>query len=415
MPEPELRDDSLTVEIDGATFIFRGIQCRARQFDAELEVHRPVPLDPLEAAVWNPGLPAFRFHISTHSLSNITNFRRAIDSYYGKDLPWEQMIIRACKEAEAIYRAASFVEWPEHAGNLQAISYAVEGMFPEYQVSCLFGMPEAVKSLALQSICHAVSMGWPWLGLPTRQQNVLWLDYENPRVDTFAFRRRRLTMGGHESYPGAIGWMNARGVPLCDQIDAIQREMERMHATMLVVDSLALAAGGDAIEQRVANDFYNAVHKLRCTVVAIAHTNKAEDDRMPFGSVFWNAGLHGRSWFLKRGEDTEDTRTVGFYGRKVSDGRRLADFGVRFAFEGEDGPITLAAVDIAEINRQTGRTSARERIMGVLMAEGKLAAREIAALTQVPHDQVRSRLSAMAKAGEVAKDAEGSWYAVYNE
>ena len=399
----EVRDDQISLAIDGVDFIFHNIICKTRQFDAELEVIRPRPLDPLASTMWADMEP-FRFHIAANSLSNVTTYRRAIQNYYGDDLDWDRLIVRACKQAEAAYKAASYIEWPEHAPETVGQSFALDQLVPVNEVSCFFGMPEAAKSIAVQSMLHAMSTGYGWLNYPTIRTNALWVDWERPVVDNFALRRRRLIAGGHDVVPGSVGWMRGRGVALPEQTEAIKREMNRIHASVLVVDSVALACGGNAIDQEIANRFFNAVNSLKCTVILIAHTNRAEDDRMPFGSIFWNAGIHGRSWFLRRstGQDP-DVIDVGFYIKKVSDGRRPQDFALRLRFTGDDGPVVLEAGDLQAVNRENGRMTAKDKIRDYLLAEGKGTLAAIAAATKVDYAQVKTRIAEMAKNGEATK------------
>ena len=391
LPTEEVNGDSVTVRLDCCTFVFRDIMCRTRQFEARLEVSRPVPDEPLAAAMWQPGEP-FDFHISAHSLSNLTTYRRAIENYYGKDLEWERLIIRACKRAEAAYRSASNLENPDDYTVTTGPEHMIDDVLRKNQVNVVFGMGESAKSLVVQDMVQHMTAGAWWAGRHTINSRWLWLDYENPTKEDFSFRRMRLVLGMEaEVQTETVMWLWGRGIALPDYLATVEREMQGMGADGLVIDSAVFACGGDAIKQEVATHFFNSLNRLRTTTILIAHTDKAENDRMPFGSVFWHNGIHGLSWYVKKvAHAGSDELTVGFYNRKVSGGRKPHDFAVRVRFDGTVGPIRLEPAELSDEQELANKGNAWVRIWSAL--DGEMTYKQLAEATNLTEQGVKTAL-----------------------
>lgn len=373
--------------------------------DAVLTVFRAVPKDPVMADgfVSRP----FRYHISGRSLSNITAYRRELEKFHGQDIEWGRLLHDALHVGEQLFKEeARSLDPGERDDYVQ--DHLVEEIFPLHQVSCVFGMGESAKSLGLEAMCAAVSQGVPYLTHPTKSQNILWLDYENEHEGMFGARRAALGRGGLEYYPGSIRWMPARGVPLTDLVDVVGREMQRYHIGVLVVDSVGFAAGGDLVKAEVATSFYTALAQLPLsTKLLIAHTDKAENDKYPFGSIFWHNGIHGTSWFLKANQEPNEV-LQGWYLRKNSEGPRPTDFAVKYIFKNDS--IQVEAGSLMQLNRQLDREPEGVRIKRALLLHGQLSAKEIADETGITVANVSANLTKMKARGAVSQGEGRVWF-----
>lgn len=367
--------------------------------DGVLSVWREAPDDPLERLDYDPER-VFRYHLSGRSLSNVTTYRRELEKFHGDDLDWGRLLHEAIRQGEREYveGIASVDPWPDESR--PAREMLVEGVFPLNRVSCVFGMGESAKSLGTEAMMADVSQGRASVGRVTMPRNVLWLDYESEDYQDFALRRMALHLGGWDFLPGSIRWMPARGVPLVDLTERVTREMQRFHCGVFVCDSVAFACGGDLIKADVATGFYNGLARLPLsTKILIAHTNRIEDDKYPFGSIFWHNGIHGASWFVKAAKDDASV-TQGWYLRKNSDGPRPQDFALRFEFD--ETTIQMVAGNLEILNRELGRQSAKQKIHEIL-ADGKIDAKELSGRLDMAENLVRAHLSKMLKKGEVVK------------
>lgn len=398
----------VVVELEGCRFEFDHIQFKAGGMDAVLTVFRAPPKDPVEADgfVSKP----FRYHISGRSLSNITAYRRELEKFHGSDIEWGRLIHEALVAAEQVFKeeAQSLDPWEQEGYDTESL---VLDVFPRNQVSCVFGMGESAKSLGLEAMGAAISRGATYLGRQTQQSNILWLDYENEHAGMFGIRRQALSLGGLEYYPGSIRWMPARGIPLPDLVDVLAREMQRFHIGVLVVDSVAFACGGKPEVAESATTFYSALAQLPLsTKLLIAHTDKAENDKYPFGSIFWHNGIHGASWFVKATQETGEV-VQGWYLRKNSEGPRPGDFAVKYIFK--DDVITVEPGNLAHFNRETGRESTGVMVKRALLTYGRLTAKEISDETGITQKIVSTELSRMKTLGTVKNDGYGRpWYVV---
>ena len=396
--------ESVTIRLPGAVFTFDNPTIRANSFDTVLSVWREIPDDPLARLDYEPER-VFRYHIQGRSLSNVTAYRRELEKFHGDDLDWNRLLHEAIQQAEAecVAQVRSIDPFPNperpRRGEL------VEGVFPLNAVSCVFGMGESAKSLGVESAMASASWGRHWLqGKGSTQTNCLWLDYESENEDDFGLRRQALAAGGWDFLPGSIRWIPARGVPVPELIDTLSREMVKFHSGALVVDSVVYACGGDPLKADVASGFYNALAALpTSSKILIAHTDKAENDKYPFGSIFWHNGLHGRSWYVKTSKD-ETSVSQAWYLRKNSNGRRPQEFALRFDFYEDDDEerILLSTANLEELSREQGKQGHWEKIEDVLR-EGKADLPTIATRSGVPENTARTYLSRMLKKQKVVK------------
>jgi len=363
-------DDSIEVVVDGVRMIFRDVVCRTRTFDATLTVfYPPEPTgDALKAAMFASESP-FEYHIGAKSLSNVTAYRRALQDYYrDESIAWQRILHEGCRAAEGAFVNRVHSAAPELPDDYEYDNRAlVAGVFPLNRVSMVFGMGETAKSLGLQSVCADASRGVGWVGRATNvRARTLWLDYESESVHDFAERKLWLTHGGHPFAEDSIRWMAARGIPVTEMVDALTREIERFNLNTVVVDSVAYACGGDPSKAENATSFYNALARLPlCTKLLIAHTDKAENDRYAFGSIFWHNGLHGTSWFVQTQKE-QDRITQGWYLRKSSSGPRPHDFAVQMDFEPDS--VTVGPGNLTALNQATGMQTVKAKIMSAIHA-----------------------------------------------
>ena len=72
----------------------------------------------------------------------------------------------------------------------------------------------------------------------------------------------------------------------------------------MIIDSAAMACGGEPEAADVATRYWNALRTLGCTTLTIAHVSKTEASEKgtstPYGSVFWR-NYARNAWEIKRG------------------------------------------------------------------------------------------------------------------
>ena len=126
-----------------------------------------------------------------------------------------------------------------------------------------------------------------WVALLSLQgELVLILDYE--RHARFEWRPRVEAFGGDLNRVFIVEPTEA----IWDVVDELAREVERVSATWLVVDSVGYACIGAEVEKSATAIRYSAaVAQIGLPTASLAHTTKSDaDPRHPFGSVFWSNG-----------------------------------------------------------------------------------------------------------------------------
>ncbi len=366
-PQVIVRDDEVTVSIaaSGGVILFTlaHISYRRGSMEAETTVRPRLP-----------GMASddFTAHLVTTSLSSRDAYRRALqNAFEGAGVNWTSLINTACKLARASYLAAP------HSVDLASIDisvrepYCIANFMPKAGVTVLFGMGESLKGQAATSIALHVSTGLPWLGHRVDPTNVLILDYEDCDTEAAGRRNRHaLALPSYAPSPGTISYMSGGGIGVADQLDTIKRELRQTNSGLLIVDSALFALADDPVKAEPVGRLFNAFNALGRSVLLIAHTDKAESDKMPYGSVFWHNAPRA-TWYVKAG-DTDigaAERHVGFYCRKMNNAPRPRPFGAVFTFDDEadrTGPIAVSPFDLRDDDEQASRLSLVDRISGAI-------------------------------------------------
>lgn len=336
--------DSVMVEFQEARFVFSDLEKAGRELHAEMEVKGLLPATPTEPYVQ-------RFNLL--SVSAREACRRELDHVLGKtNYQWTSLLSRAVTQAQNAYLSvdrsvrASEIEAPDQ------LEFVIPDLVADDGLTILFGAGSGGKTFLLMKAALAVSRGDNYLGRPSQQRKVLYIDCETGRK-TFGYRMRRLCAGeglGLEAAADVFYWW-AGGIPLEDQVDAIRRCCDENQIGFLCLDHIAAACGGDASEQAVASRFSRALGKLNLPMLALAHITGAdmrnpESVQKPFGSIFWENNARRTIFVLRQQDDNSPVADLGLYPKKVNDGGKPSAFGVRLAFDDPSGPITVDASDL---------------------------------------------------------------------
>lgn len=170
------------------------------------------------------------------------------------------------------------------------------------------------------------------------------IDYEDSDSN-FHRRLDRLAGGIDPALPGSplgIHYWSAGGTPLVDLAESISRYCQRHGITGLIIDSAAPACGGDPLDHSAVLDYFGALKQIGLTSITIAHVTKVGDTTKPFGSAYWHNEAR-RTWYVMRvTEEDSDEVDVGFYNRKVNDGRVPAPLAFHVSFSADErGPVSI--------------------------------------------------------------------------
>jgi hypothetical protein len=122
--------------------------------------------------------------------------------------------------------------------------------------------------------------------------------------------------------------------PLIYEADRIRRIIQEKKIGYAIFDSVAFACDGPPEEAETAGKYFRAIRELPCGSLHIAHSTKGENnDRKPFGSVFWFNGARA-IWHVEATETVDEGKSLslGFVQRKANTGPLGAPIAYRLEF-----------------------------------------------------------------------------------
>jgi len=287
------------------------------------------------------------------------------------DTDWAGMIVQASAIVVHQYRqgapAVSLFDGDEPG----AVEYLVPGLMPLGETTCIYGDGESAKSLIAVLLATCVSTGHalPWGVRPARRANVLYLDWETCQ-STVKRRIWRVTDGLQPRDLPSV-YYRPQFRPLADDLPAIQAEIRRIDAGLVVVDSLGFACSGSLNEDATARDAMNALRQLSpVSRMVVHHVSKEAAERThgavkPFGnSYFWNGMRSG--WEVRRAEGGSANAELALFHRKSNDGQHQPPISLRLSFEDPDGPIRFATSELGEVPELAAHASLAFRIRAAL-------------------------------------------------
>jgi len=227
---------------------------------------------------------------------------------------------------------------------------------------------------------------------------VLWLDWENgENPDYFPYRMDRLIKALKVFGPGNtpnlwFDYMRCR-TSLADDIETILEYKEAKGSTVVIIDSLALAAGkDDLIKADSAVKFTQAAHLIGNTVLVLAHTQKSNEyEKSIYGSAFFEN--LGRNIWLARNDQSEGSNIadVTLKQRKANDAPTGTELAFRFAFNGRVLD-SVQRIDPVSNGYCYGPTHSMGKITDAIRA-GETTINSIAAYTGIKYDTVYKTLT----------------------
>lgn len=183
--------------------------------------------------------------------------------------------------------------------------------------------------------CHAAATA----GCAAILAPVLYLDYELTR-DTVGGRLTAL-QAGHPTLAQYVPYYRRCEVPLHQEADMIAEYVATKGIRLLVVDSVALACGGDLASPDSAIKLQRALRQIGCASLVLAHVAKANvegQEKTAYGTVFFRE-LARNVWEAERVDSPQGVNVI-LSQRKNNFGPLHAPLGFSLAFTPESVTIT---------------------------------------------------------------------------
>lgn len=267
--------------------------------------------------------------------------------------------------------AICLADMPQPPGQL----YLMRKFLPSKVITILFGDGGSMKSLLALAIGMSIQTGREIVpGLrPLQQGPVLYADWETCWEDQR--ERMEAIRKGHDL--GAlppIHYQRMRGT-LADGLPELRTQLERMKATLLIVDSIGFACAADLKAPEVALAAMAGLAGLEITTLAIGHEAK-EDNSLAkkkasvFGSVFFQNAARS-VWHCRRADDDGTGLVpVAMYHKKANRSRLYDPIGlcVEIVNDGEDAlkTVCIRPYDISKNDSLKGNVTASYLLRGAL-------------------------------------------------
>lgn len=309
------------------------------------------------------------------------------------DETWEALVESACEGVLARFRAPAraltLAEVP-----LSPLTYLVPPLIVSGEPNVLVGPGGVGKSYLALALALAVAAGGS-LGpfTPGEKGTVLYLDWEASAAE---LRRRadRLLRPLGRRVDDLPLFLRPCALPLAHD-EGLAELVAELSPTLLVLDSLGLAAGGDLTEASSATTFFAALRRLATTALVVAHTPKHElGPATIFGSVYY-MNLARNVWEVRSSPEPGGLALALFH-RKCNLGPLQEPLALSLTFT-EDG-VTLARRELPP--EFEDRLPLPERVLRALRESPEpLRPRDLAALLGEPYPAVAQALHRLARKG----------------
>ena len=303
------------------------------------------------------------------SPSGKQTYRRDLDDAYPEAKGyWTNLLNRACGMVKTAWqekeRSVSLADVAPRTGSQMLLApYWVDGP------TILYGPGESGKTMLALAMGRARSVpdevfgeSWEAVG-PT-----LYVDYE---ADEQTLAERCAMLGGK---PRDLRYWRAAGIPFCDQLPGLRREIARYGVSYIIIDSAGAACGNDPQKPETAIKYFNALSALKLPSMTLAHVTKDQKNLdYPFGSVFWSNMARSTVLCQMELDDRDETVShIGLFHKKSNNVRRARPMGLRLTINGSavfEREHLVADFDDSLSNKARIRT---------LLLKGKMKTNDIA-------------------------------------
>ncbi|MDA9990414.1 AAA family ATPase [Paracoccaceae bacterium] len=208
--------------------------------------------------------------------------------------------------------------------------WVVHEWIPSNQVTLLYGDGGTGKSLLAQQLCASVALDKPWIGLPVKEGNALYLTAEDDedelhrRFDAIANGMMidvgRLSQLEYTSLVGSDALLAVQE-PVHKQLMptnllmAVEQKIAETKPNLTVIDTLADVFPGDENQRVLARQFISLLRgpavQHNCAILVLAHPSLTgiNSGTGTSGSTGWNNSVRSRM-YLRRDLEDENKRIL---------------------------------------------------------------------------------------------------------
>lgn len=257
------------------------------------------------------------------------------DLAVGTTIPWKRILERACTAVLKAHREGTPVvtlEPDEHTSS--HVPFVLNPLVYRGHQTLAFAPGGSCKSyLALYFAllaCHGLKQS----GVGGVRTPVLYLDWELD-AETVTGRLKAI-QAGHPELGHVRPFYRRCEYPLHQEVHQIAAHVARLGVQFLVIDSAALACGGDLASPDSAIKLQRSLRTIGCASLVLAHVPKSiqeGQEATAYGTVFFRE-LARNVWEFQRANDSNPVR-VALHQKKNNFGPALPALGFEITFSGE--------------------------------------------------------------------------------
>lgn len=219
-------------------------------------------------------------------------------------------------------------------------------------VTLLYGDGGTGKSYLALAAAVSLHTGRDLLGMvPPATRRVAYLDWE---WTASVHKRRLVRLLTGEELPDLI-YVRC-SLPIMQELERLRRILREHRVEYAVLDSVALAAGGDPERAETAIEFFGALRQLDIDALAVAHVTKDGGDGRhdrPFGSTFWHNTARA-TWYVRKAQELGSSAfRVAIVNKKANDAPLSLPLGFELSIDHEKASITRASLsDTPDLARE---------------------------------------------------------------
>ena len=328
-----------------------------------------------------PHLLQTAFNLTAHR--SRSELKKILHERYSKPVDWDSILESMCVQSMQQFEAGEPVVelFIDSEAESKPPEFLIYPLVPKYKPTIFFGDGSCYKSSL--SRLFSVLLTLPLvdndlkLRVSPNSERVLLLDWEADE-DEAKSQLLSILKGLHLGIGLGVNYRSCH-LPLAQDIEAVAARIDEAKATVLVIDSLGPAAGGELNSSLSSVGFYNALRSLRAadgkplTTIIVAHNakNPMEKRKTTYGSTFFT-NLARYIWEVTKVQETgSDDADICLYHRKTNITKLFKPLSFHIHHNSEG--MSFTRQDASAIGEFAKNLSLPDRILAVLK-EGNFSA-----------------------------------------
>jgi hypothetical protein len=346
-----------------------------------------------------------QFNFSTESTRE--KHAKQLSAKLDLKIEWREIFDFLCQKIQELARGGEPVIELVTGSEIKPPEYMLYPLIVKNYPNVIFGDPSAAKSTIAVILSQVVMLPWHdnpmGLTAPKNSTRVLYLDWEAD-AETIQWQTTMLQRGIEHAKVLHLHYRHC-SQPLANDLDEIKWHLGATKATMVVIDSQGLAAGGELKDTQPAISFYAGLRALKVTSLILAHNSKDKESK--------TRSIYGNQYFTAQARNVWEARKNQEVGSKEMDialfHRKPPPFagvhnpiGFKIIFDDDGGKMNIASSDPRTVGEFLDQMSLKSRIIETLKS-GKLSTKELADTLDESTNQVKARCNDLKHRGQLRK------------